>query len=48
MKNGVLTSVGKDRTWLRTKLAEQGYSNLQEIAYCDWSETEVFFVRDYH
>ncbi|MDI2589344.1 DUF421 domain-containing protein [Psychrobacillus sp. NEAU-3TGS] len=47
VKDDILTTVGKDRTWLITNLSEQGYTNLKNIAYCDWSETEGFFVRLY-
>lgn len=46
VKDDMLNSIGKDRTWLITKLSEQGYTQLQSIAYCDWSETEGFFVRN--
>lgn len=46
VKDDMLNSIGKDRTWLITKLSEQGYTHLQSIAYFDWSETEGFFVRN--
>lgn len=47
IKDDVLAFVNKDRAWLLAKLSSLGYTNPKDIAYCDWSETEGFFVRTY-
>lgn len=35
-----LEYIDKDESWLRTKLAELGHDNLEEIVYCEWLETD--------
>lgn len=35
-----LKYIGKDESWLRTKLAKLGHDNLEDIVYCEWLEVE--------
>ena len=39
IKFKTLTGLGKSEEWLRTTLVEMGYSNIEEIIYCEWDET---------
>lgn len=47
VKDDILNLVGKDRAWLFNKLSQLGHSDIQTIAYCEWSETEGFFIKTY-
>ncbi len=38
VKPKTLSSIGKSAEWLRTSLAEMGYTDLEEIIYCEWHE----------
>lgn len=38
IKYKTLNSLGKDEGWLRTNLAEMGYTAIEEIIYCEWHE----------
>lgn len=39
IKFKTLNGLGKSVEWLRTTLVEMGYSNIEEIIYCEWDET---------
>lgn len=47
IKEDVLAFIKKDHPWLMMKLSENGYHDPKSIAYCEWSETEGFFIRSY-
>ncbi|HJF30162.1 MAG TPA: DUF421 domain-containing protein [Sporosarcina psychrophila] len=47
VKVEVLTFAGKDSDWLMDELAKKGYLDPSKIAYCEWSETEGFFIKTY-
>lgn len=47
IKEDVLAYIKKDHAWLMSNLLENGYNNSKSIAYCEWSETEGFFIRSY-
>lgn len=48
IKQKTLESVGKSEEWLRTELAELGYSSIEDILYCEWHEDkQELFVEIY-
>ena len=47
INEGILNYVGKSKKWLYDELANEGYSNVQEILYAEWSESDGFFVKTY-
>ncbi|WP_144509325.1 DUF421 domain-containing protein [Bacillus sp. FJAT-22090] len=47
IKEDILAYIKKDYSWLMTNLMENGYNDPKSIAYCEWSETEGFFIRSY-
>lgn len=47
VNEGILKYVGKSKQWLYDSLAEEGYPNLREILYAEWSETNGFYIKGY-
>lgn len=47
VKAEVLHAIGKSEQWLREKIGEEGYTSVEEILYCEWSETDGFFIRGF-
>ncbi|WP_062532450.1 DUF421 domain-containing protein [Jeotgalibaca dankookensis] len=47
IKNKVLQTNNLDDSWLRKKLQEEGYTNLKEIIYVEWSQEKGFYVITY-
>ena len=47
VKEDMLKQIGKDKSWLLTKLSKHGYLDAKEIAYGEWSETEGFLFKTY-
>ena len=47
INEGILNYVGKSKTWLQDELEKEGYANIQEILYAEWSESDGFFVKTY-
>ena len=47
INEGILDYVGKSKQWLYDELAKEGYTNVQEILYAEWSESEGFFIKTY-
>lgn len=45
IKEDMLELVGKSKQWLYDRLAELGYHDSDKILYCEWSETEGFYIR---
>ncbi len=43
----ILGYTGKSKEWLYDELNQQGYNNIQEILYAEWSETDGFYVKTY-
>lgn len=43
----ILRYIGKTKEWLQQELKKIGYSNIKEIVYAEWSETDGFFVRTF-
>lgn len=42
-----LHSIGKNKEWLMTHLKKEGYTNLKEIVYAEWSEKNGLYVKKY-
>ena len=47
INESILNYVGKSKKWLHDELAKEGYANIQEILYAEWSESEGFFIKTY-
>ncbi|MFC5603424.1 DUF421 domain-containing protein [Sporosarcina koreensis] len=47
LKTEVLHAIGKSEQWLREGIGEEGYNNVKEILYCEWSETDGFFIKGF-
>ncbi|MBD7983277.1 DUF421 domain-containing protein [Sporosarcina sp. Sa2YVA2] len=47
IKQEVLHAIRKTEAWLLKELSALGYDSYKEIIYCEWSETEGFFVKGY-
>jgi len=43
----ILQSIGKDEDWLLEQLKEQGYDEVSDILYGEWSEAFGLVVREY-
>ena len=44
LKEDMLKLLGKDKQWLHDQLSEMGYHDIDHILYCEWSETEGFYI----
>ncbi|MFC4411316.1 DUF421 domain-containing protein [Chungangia koreensis] len=42
-----LKNLGKNHDWLVERLQEEGYSKIESIIYCEWSEVDGFFLKSY-
>src|SRR5690606_36524437 len=47
INEGILEYVVKSKQWLYDSLAEEGYPNLKEVLYAEWSETNGFYIKGY-
>lgn len=47
IKSEVLHAIGKSIQWLEKGISEEGYHNAKEILYCEWSETDGFFIKGF-
>lgn len=47
IKDEVLNAIGKSEQWLLQGIADEGYENVRDLLYCEWSKTEGFFIRSY-
>ena len=47
IKPEVLNAIGKTEEWLKKGIKEEGYNNIHEILYCEWSVTEGFFIKGF-
>ena len=43
----ILRYTGKSKQWLYDELSQEGYHNVQDILYAEWSESDGFFVKTY-
>ncbi|MFD1206490.1 DUF421 domain-containing protein [Sporosarcina contaminans] len=43
----VLHAIGKTRQWLMDGLSQEGYKVIDEILYCEWSNSHGFFIQSY-
>ncbi|MBB5181564.1 uncharacterized membrane protein YcaP (DUF421 family) [Planomicrobium koreense] len=43
----ILKYVGKSKDWLYEELQKEGYSNVEEVLYAEWSESNGFFIKSY-
>jgi len=43
----ILRYTGKSKEWLYDELHREGYNNIQDILYAEWSEIDGFFVKNY-
>lgn len=47
VKTEVLNAIGKTNQWLQEGISEKGYNQVKEILYCEWSETNGFFIKGF-
>ncbi|PWA11196.1 DUF421 domain-containing protein [Pueribacillus theae] len=47
IKEDMLQFIGKTKKWLLKNLSEEGYTNVEDIFYCEWTETDGFFIKTY-
>ncbi|GIN20695.1 MAG TPA: DUF421 domain-containing protein [Bacillus bacterium] len=47
IQEDMLKSIGKTDDWLEEQLKREGYSDIDNILYAEWSETEGFFIKTY-
>jgi uncharacterized membrane protein YcaP (DUF421 family) len=47
IKPEVLNAIKKSEEWLLAGIKEKGFTNVEEILYCEWSETEGFFIKGF-
>ncbi|MCG7345280.1 DUF421 domain-containing protein [Sporosarcina sp. ACRSL] len=47
IKPEVLKAIGKSKEWLLQGVNEKGYQYIEEILYCEWSETDGFFIKGF-
>jgi uncharacterized membrane protein YcaP (DUF421 family) len=47
IKSEVLNAIGKSEDWLLAGIKENGYENVEDILYCEWSETDGFFIKGF-
>lgn len=45
IKEEVLEFIHKTKEWLLQELKQQGYNDIRQILYCEWSKSEGFFIR---
>lgn len=43
----VLEQIGKDKQWIIHQLKEEGYEDIKQIYYAEWSEENGFYVQTY-
>ena len=43
----ILRYTGKSKEWLYDELHKEGYTNVQDILYAEWSETDELFIKTY-
>lgn len=47
LKPEVLNAIGKSEQWLLGEISEEGYHQVEDILYCEWSETDGFFIKGF-
>jgi len=47
VKTEVLNAIGKSNQWLQQGISEKGYHHVKEVLYCEWSETDGFFIKGF-
>lgn len=47
VKLEVLNAIGKSDRWLHEGIREKGFHHVEEILYCEWSETDGFFIKGF-
>ncbi|MGG0668032.1 DUF421 domain-containing protein [Sporosarcina koreensis] len=47
VKSEVLHAIGKSNQWLEQGIREEGYHHAKDILYCEWSETNGFFIKGF-
>lgn len=47
VKTEVLHAIGKSERWLKDEIDGEGYKNVEEILYCEWSKTDGFFIKGF-
>lgn len=47
VKSEVLNAIGKSSEWLQEGISANGYDHVAEILYCEWSETDGFFIKGF-
>ncbi|WKA58114.1 DUF421 domain-containing protein [Planococcus shenhongbingii] len=48
INEGILKYVGKSREWLYSELEKEGFKDIEEILYAEWSKTDGFFIKTYN
>ena len=48
INEAILKYTGKSKEWLYDELQKEGYGNIKEILYAEWSETDGFFIKTYN
>lgn len=47
IQENALNSIGKNKEWLVANLAKEGYPDVEQIAYAEWSKKDGFYVQKY-
>ncbi|WP_252503139.1 DUF421 domain-containing protein [Sporosarcina sp. Marseille-Q4943] len=47
VKTEVLNAIGKSNEWLLEGINAKGFDRVEEIIYCEWSDTDGFFIRGF-
>lgn len=47
VEEDMLKFIGKTADWLLVQLKKEGYSDVEDILYAEWSETGGFFIKTY-
>ncbi|MCM3743172.1 DUF421 domain-containing protein [Sporosarcina luteola] len=47
VKSEVLHAIGKSKEWLHEGISAIGYDHVEDILYCEWSETDGFFIKGF-
>ena len=47
IKQEVLNAIRKSEDWLLDGIKEKGYLKVEDILYCEWSETDGFFIKGF-
>jgi uncharacterized membrane protein YcaP (DUF421 family) len=47
IKPEVLNAIRKSEDWLLDGIKEKGYKKVEDILYCEWSETDGFFIKGF-